>query len=213
MQIHRPPQIPRRCRAPWRPALSIGQQLAHSRQCLAAVGNSKAIAHAEIRRRQHVGPSQLKHQHHLHRPAADAAHGGQSRDDGFVIERVQCAALRHLACARFRREITQRRDLARRESCAAQRRIIKCEHCAGSREAVLPFRVGYERHKPRGDRPRGRTADLLSDDRSGEMSKGRITRLHTQAIGSRRLDQCSHHRVERCEVRRERTPRRLRRYA
>ena len=75
--------------------------------------------------RQHIGTLQLKHQHHLDRPATDAAHRGQPLDD-LQIRQQRCSSSprRHDALDGLGGEILERSDLGEREADGAQPRIV-----------------------------------------------------------------------------------------
>jgi len=53
------------------------------------------------------------------------------------------------------------------------------------------------------DRLRGTTADLLRDDRLGQMPEGRVALDGTQFAGADRLDECGHDSIARLEMRDE----------
>jgi len=109
----------------------------------------------------------LEHQHHLHGPAADAAHGGQLLDDGFIVEGVQRVTVGNLARQRSRSKITQCDKFAGREACAAQRRIRQGEHGIRCRESIAALGRCSQRDEARGDGACRGAADLLADDRFG----------------------------------------------
>jgi hypothetical protein len=76
------------------PALAIQRQHLGRRHVPEPIGQAKALAHAEIVYGQHVGATQLEHQQHLHRPAADTPHRREPLDDFKIAQGVQRIAHR-----------------------------------------------------------------------------------------------------------------------
>ena len=135
MRCGRRRQLPARCRSTARhryQAAVLRYGLQRSPQAASAfgggmllqpVGDAKAVAHAEVIHRQHIRAAELEHQQHLHRPAADAAHLREPRDDLLIGERVRALA----RSGTTRREgligqVPQRGHLGEREAGGAQAR-------------------------------------------------------------------------------------------
>jgi len=74
------------------------------------VGGAKAGAHAEVIDRQHVGAVEVEHEQHLHRPAADSAHLGETLDDRRVVELLERRAVGNDRRERLGREILEGGD-------------------------------------------------------------------------------------------------------
>jgi hypothetical protein len=111
---------------------------------------------------------------------------------------TQRAPVGHRAVEGARGEVAQRGDLAAAQARGAQRFVRRVEQLPGLREPRV------ERDEPALDRARRRTAELLVNDRAGEVLEGRRTAVvRAQPIGSRGFDHRGQHRVGVAEVRQQ----------
>ena len=104
---------------------------ARRRHAAQAIGEAKAIAHAEVVDRQHVGPAEAEHQQHFDGPAPDAAHLREPLDDFVVAERVQDFLGRHHAVDGLLRQVLDAGDLGERQPHGAHLFIRRREHQLG----------------------------------------------------------------------------------
>jgi len=186
---------------------------ARRRQVRKSVGEPEAVAHPVVVHRQHIRPPELEHQHHLHGPAADAAHLREPRDDGFVVERHQRRRIGHHARDRVRCEIPERRGLRRREADRTQRLGRRALHLPGGGEGVavrcaatrVPAAIALriQRDEAREDGIGRLTADLLRGDGPREMPERRGARFRAQPVRPGRRDQRRHHGVDAPEMRQQ----------
>jgi hypothetical protein len=143
------------------------------RQRVGPVSEPETVAHAVVVHRQHIRPTELEHQHHLHRPGPDAAHLREPRDDRCVVERGErCAAWYH-ARERMHREIFECGSFRGGEPDRAEHRRRCVTHLLGCREGA----PRVQRDEAHEDRVSGTTADLLRGDRPYEVTEGRCARL------------------------------------
>src|SRR5271166_1752430 len=78
--LRRAPQVPTRHTAIRTPPLSVCHQLFRLGQLVEAMNLRKAFANSVVVHGQHVRTAEPEDQQHLHRPAANAAYGGQALD-------------------------------------------------------------------------------------------------------------------------------------
>jgi len=142
----------------------------------------------------------LKHQHHLHRPRSDAAHGRQPLNDFAVLERAQAGGVRHQPRECLGRQIENCLDFACREPRGPQGGGLLLQHLLRLRKGGLAARCLKDFAEATQDRRRGTPADLLADDRLAQMPKGRGAFHRAQSVGPGGLEQGRHDRIARAEV-------------
>jgi len=178
------------------PAFAERGERARRRHAAQAVGEAKAVAHAEVVDRQHVRTPELEDQQHLDGPASDAAHLRQALDDFAVAERHERRAVRHDAVFGLCREILQARDLRERQAHGAQFVIGPRDDSRRQRKLA----VAAQRDEAPEDALGGDAVQLLMRDRARERFERRARGLGCEPVGPRRADQRGHHRIARGEM-------------
>ena len=176
MQVDRAPQVPRRDRSKRRPARAVLGERARRRHAAQSIGEAKSVAHAEVVDRQHIGPPEARHQHHLHGPAADAAHLRDAFDDLVIGERVQDFRRRNDAVEGLAREILDARDLGERQPDRAHL-VVRCrEHHLRFEHRRAHSIDGVQPAEAAEDAFRGGAIQLLMRDRSRQRMERRVLR-------------------------------------
>src|SRR5262249_41968092 len=132
-----------------------------------------------------------EHEQHLYRPASDAAHLREARDDLFVAELEEGCRLGHDRGDGLLREVPQRGDLGEGEAGAAQALDRSCQHLL--RGGKYAGATGT--HQPPEYGVGGDAIELLVSDGARERLKGMAVALRGKPARTDGADQLSEHRV------------------
>src|SRR6266516_2436560 len=174
--IQRPPEIPRRDRAVRPPSFAEFRELLRRGKLSFAKSLGETFANSVVVHRPDVGPAKIEQEKHLDRPAADAAHRGEARDDFVIAHPDKYAPGWHGTVDCFRCEILQCCGLGARKASRAKSFIRRRENLI----RIEPFSFGIERANATEDCRGGFTAELLISNRFGKRVKW--------TDGPRRLD-------------------------
>ena len=190
-RIRRAPEIPRGGGAVRPPLFAEREQCLRLRHFAFFVGDAKAVAHAEIIRRQNILPAELENQQHLHRPAPDAAHFRQPRDDFVVGQFHDLPRRRHDAGQRLFRDVADGPDFGEGKSAGADLRVRDLRQILRARK----FPAGKKFFEPGQNVARRRAVELLVRDGLHERLKRRTALFRREIAFPVLADEPPHHRV------------------
>src|SRR5882724_10396364 len=94
-RIQRAPEIPSRDRAVRPPFLTELHELFRRGKFSFAKSLGETFANSVIVHRPYIGPAEIEQEKHLDCPSANAAHGGETRNDLVIAHSDECAPRRH----------------------------------------------------------------------------------------------------------------------
>src|SRR5579875_362644 len=147
---HRPPQVDRRDRAVWHPALA---ELPHRRRgggLRIAIMQPHRAAQAKVLAGQHIETAEVEDKEHLRRPAPYARHRFERRRNRLVIGALKARPIEH-PLARAQRKLARVAHLGGREPGAAQQTRVglKQLHRGGQAVAEARFQTPEDRARQR----------------------------------------------------------------